>query len=182
MTEDELPGARGPGIGDDPATAERQGLELLAETSAAIVAALGRAIPEWAARQAARVLAAWGRHDGPTCERIVAEATEAGEAAARRVVGELRALLALDPERQRATPLQVIRTVYREPADVLRRAGVPPVDRDDFARRAWPDDDYGLVPDTMADLGDERLASLHLAWGVAKATVVRARRTRPPPA
>jgi hypothetical protein len=50
--------------------------------------------------------------------------------------------------------------------------------RDEFAERAWPDDDYGLVPDTLADLGDDDLAPLHLAWGVAKATVVRARRAR----
>jgi len=35
---------------------------------------------------------------------------------------------------------------------------------------------YGLVPRTLGDLGDPELAPLHLAWGMAKATVIRARR------
>ena len=38
------------------------------------------------------------------------------------------------------------------------------------------DDIYGLVPRTLGDLGDPELAPLHLAWGMAKATVIRARR------
>jgi hypothetical protein len=61
---------------------------------------------------------------------------------------------------------------------VLQAAGVPPVVRDDFDERAWPDDVYGLVPRTLGDLGDADLAPLHLAWGMAKAAVLRARRAR----
>ena len=63
---------------------------------------------------------------------------------------------------------------------MLAAAGIPPVERDDFHERAWPDDDYGLVPESLADLGDDDLGPLLLAWGLAKAAVLRARPvTRP---
>ena len=88
----------------------------------------------------------------------------------------LSALFDLDVEEQRATPLEVVRTAYREPTALLHEVGVPPVVRDAFDERAWPDDVYGLVPRTLGDLGDEHLGPLHLAWGLAKAAVVRERR------
>ena len=69
-----------------------------------------------------------------------------------------------------------MRSAYREPTGVLAEAGVPPIVRDEFDERAWPDDVYGLVPRTLGDLGDPELAPLHLAWGMAKATVIRDRR------
>jgi hypothetical protein len=53
---------------------------------------------------------------------------------------------------------------------------VPPVVRDEFDVRAWPDDRYSLVPRTLADLGDPDLGPLHLAWGLAKAAALRATR------
>jgi len=71
--------------------------------------------------------------------------------------------------------LEIVRTAVREPTDVLRAAGVPPVMRDAFDERAWPDDRYGLTPSTLGDLGDPDLAPLQLAWGLAKAKVLRAR-------
>jgi hypothetical protein len=111
---------------------------------------------------------------------VTAAARTAGVQASERIAAELEALFALDPDDQRWTPFQVIRTVHRDLTPVLREAGVPPVVRDEFAERALPDDDYGLAPDTLADFGDDDLAPLHLAWGVAKATVHKARRaTRP---
>ena len=79
--------------------------------------------------------------------------------------GELRALFALDPEAQRPTPLEIVRSAYREPTAVLAAAGIPPVERDEFAERAWPDDTYGLVVHGLGDLGDEDLAPLQMAWG-----------------
>jgi hypothetical protein len=99
----------------------------------------------------------------------------AGRTAASRVADDLRALFALDAADQSATPLEIVRTAVREPTDVLRAAGVPAVVRDAFAERAWPDDRYGLAPSTLGDLGDDELAPLQLAWGLAKTKVLRAR-------
>jgi hypothetical protein len=122
------------------------------------------------------VLDAWGRLDD--AER--AQVDQAVEAAAReataRVVAELGVLLAADPTQQRATPLELVRGAVREPTAVLRAAGVPPVVRDDFEERAWPDDRYGLTPRAAGDLGDPELGPMLLAWGLAKSAVVRARR------
>ncbi len=69
-----------------------------------------------------------------------------------------------------------MRGAYLEPTAVLAAAGIPPVERDDFAERAWPDDTYGLVVHGLGELGDDELAPLQMAWGLAKAKVLRARR------
>jgi hypothetical protein len=151
-------------------------LARLDETGAVIVAGVERQVPGWARAQVERVLGAWGRATADARMRAEAQSAVAGAAAARRIVAELRALFAVDPAQQRATPLEVVRTAYREPTAVLAEAGVPPIVRDEFDERAWPDDIYGLVPRTLGDLGDRELAPLHLAWGMAKATVLRARR------
>jgi hypothetical protein len=162
----------------DPVAAEARGLAQLAWTGERIVEGVERVLPRWARLRVVALLEAWGEARPDVLAAAGEAAESAGAAAAERIVAELRPLLALDPERQPMTPLQVVRTAYREPAGVLRAHGVAPIVRDAFAERAWPDDDYGLVPDTFADLGDDDLAPMHLAWGVAKATVVRARRTR----
>ncbi|HEX3668692.1 MAG TPA: hypothetical protein VHY55_05995 [Acidimicrobiia bacterium] len=154
---------------------EARALARLDETGAAIVAGVERQVPGWARAQVERLLDAWGRAPADARVRAEAQSAEAGVAAARRIVAELRALFALDPAQQQATPLEVVRTAYLEPTAVLAAAGVPPIVRDEFDERAWPDDVYGLVPRTLGDLGDPELAPLHLAWGMAKATVIRAR-------
>ena len=148
----------------------------LEETGVAIVGGIERQVPGWVQTQVERLLDAWGRAPAEIRVRAEAQSVEAGTAATRRIVDQLRALFAVDPTRQQATPLEIVRTVYREPTAVLAAAGVPPIVRDEFDERAWPDDVYGLVPRTLGDLGDPELAPLHLAWGMAKATVVRARR------
>ena len=58
---------------------------------------------------------------------------------------------------------------------------MPPVERDVFEERSFPDDDYGLVPHSLADLGDDDLAPMLMAWGLGKAKVLRARAARRPP-
>jgi hypothetical protein len=154
---------------------EARALSRLDETGAAIVAGVERQVPGWVQTQVGRLLDAWGRAPAETRARAEAQSVEAGTAAARRLVDQLRALFALEPTQQQATPLEIVRTAYREPTAVLAAAGVPPIVRDEFDERAWPDDVYGLVPRTLGDLGDPELAPLHLAWGMAKATVLRAR-------
>jgi hypothetical protein len=147
----------------------------LAEASAAIVEGVERELPGWVQRQVAFILDAWGRLDGPARAEADRGARDAGQNATARVVARLRELFADDPAAQIATPLEIVRTAYREPTSVLEVAAVPPVERDAFDERAWPDDRYGLVPRTLGDLGDPDLAPLMLAWGMAKAAVLRAR-------
>jgi hypothetical protein len=155
---------------------EARALARLEETGAAIVGGIERQVPGWVQTQVERLLDAWGRAPAEARARAAEQSIEAGTAAARRIVDELRALFAVDPAKQQATPLEIVRTAYREPTAVLDAMGVPPIVRDEFDERAWPDDVYGLVPRTLGDLGDPELAPLHLAWGMAKATVIRARR------
>jgi hypothetical protein len=154
---------------------EARALDRLDETAAAIVAGVEVWVPRWVQAQVTRLLDAWGRVGPESRARAEAEASDVGVEAARRVATSLRELFATAPERQRATPLEIVRSVYREPTEVLAAAGVPPVVRDEFDERSWPDDIYGLVPTTLGDLGDPDLAPLQLVWGLAKATVMRAR-------
>jgi hypothetical protein len=181
--EHELPdgvrAARDASIERDPVAAEVRGRQTLDATGAAIVAGVERTIPAWVAAQVSRIADAWGQLD-PQDRRALDDAVPAaGRAAAQRVVGRLEPLLRTDPESQASTPLEIVRTVYREPTALLDGAGIPPVVRDEFEERAWPDDVYGLVPRTLGDLGDDELTPLQLAWGVAKVTVLRARRAQP---
>ena len=104
-------------------------------------------------------------------------APHATPVATRRLASStrLRELFALDPAAQTATPLEIVRSAYREPTAVLASAGVPRSSATASTSAAWPDDRYGLVPHTLGDLGDPDLAPLMLAWGMAKAAVLRAR-------
>ena len=154
---------------------EQRGLALLREASHAIVSGVERELPGWVERSVAHILDAWGRTPTDARARAEREAVDAGRRATARVVVELRALLERDPAEQRSTPLEIVRRAYREPTEVLAAAGVPPVERDEFAERAWPDDTYGLVVHGLGDLGDEDLAPLQMAWGLAKSKVLRAR-------
>ena len=135
MSDDELP----------PEAVEARGLAMLQETGAAIVAGVAREAPGWVIAAVERLLDAWGRADDATRARALDAAPLAGELAARRVGERLAALLATDPAQQRATPLEIVRTLAEEPTQILVAAGVPPVVRDPFDERAWPEDRYDLV-------------------------------------
>ena len=158
---------------------EARALALLGEAGDAIVAGVARELPGWVERSVTRILDAWGRTAPDVRERTEREAVAAGVAASARVVGELRALLALDPAEQSATPLEIVRRAYREPTAVLAAVGIPGIEREEFDERAWPDDAYGLVIRGLRDLGppggDGDLGAYQLAWGLAKAKVLRAR-------
>ncbi len=152
---------------------DRPPAESLDELGAVILDGVNRALPGWVERSVIRLLDAWDRAGADARRRAVAEAHAAGPVVARRVGGELAQLFATPVDRQRTTPLEIVRTAVVEPTEILRAAGVGAVERDPFDERAWPGDTYGLVPRTFGDLGDPELAPLHLAWGIAKAARLR---------
>lgn len=145
----------------------------LADASAAILAGVARVMPAWVAARVGFVADAWGRLDPAAREALDAHASEAAAAVTTRVVAELRVLFATDAAHQRSTPLEIVRSATQEVTEVLAAAGIPPVERDEFDERAFPDDRYGVTPSSLADLGDEELGPLQLAWGLAKAQVLR---------
>ena len=62
----------------------------------------------------------------------------------------------------------------RYPTEVLRAAGVEPVERDEMQERLFPQDVYDVAPATFADV-DPALAEPGLAWSAAKAWTHRRR-------
>ena len=127
----------------------------------------------------ARIVDAWGQLDADARAAALAAAEAAAGPATDGVVARLRELFARDPAEQRSTPLQIVRSLVSAPTAVLRSAGVPGVVRDAFEERAFPDDEYDLAPRTLGDLGDPDLGPLLLAWGLAKAAVLRSRTSEP---
>ena len=123
------------------------------------------ALPGWVERSVARLLVA---SRGEADAAVMAEAREAGAQARADIGGRARALLESDIDRQRTNPLSLLRQAVRYPTEVLRRAGVPPVVRDDFLTARFPDDDYDLTPASFADV-DPALHEPGIAWGAAKA-------------
>ena len=154
---------------------EAAALERLRDAGEAIVDGVERCLPGWVTATVDRLLGAWARASADQVDAARAAARDAGPEVAARIGAELRALFALDPAEQLATPLQVVRSAVREPTAILATAGVAAVDRDPFEERAFPDDRYGLVPSALGDLGDPELSPLLLVWGMAKAAVLRAR-------
>jgi hypothetical protein len=154
---------------------EADALERLNQTGDAILEGVTRWLPGYVVDRVSMILDAWGHLDDAARADADARVRVAGDEAARRIADELRRLLATDPTQQRATPLEIVRSVIREPTALLTDLGVPPVVRDEFEERTFPEDAYGLVPHTLGELGDESLAPLHLAWGLAKTAVLRPR-------
>lgn len=130
-----------------------------------------RVLAGWVVRSVERLVAAWG---GEVPDSLRRQAEQAGERARAEVGGAVLALLGSDVDDQRTTPLALLRGAVRYPTEVLRSAGVPPVQRDRFAEEAFPDDAYDLTPASFADI-DPSLAEDGLAWGAAKAFVHKRR-------
>lgn len=99
----------------------------------------------------------------------------AAAAAAEAIDVDLRALLARDIAEQPSGPLEVLRRHVSFATAVLRDAGVPPVPRDEFAERNFPDDVYDLSPASFAAV-DPSLHEPGIVWGAAKAHVHLRRR------
>jgi hypothetical protein len=158
-----------------PGGAEGEGFALMAEGSQRLIDGVARLGARWVVMVVTGLVDAWGKLDAEARAEVAAAADRAGREAAARVGAELSALFALDPAAQRLTPLEIIRSLRREASVVLRSAGVPEVVRDPFEMRAFPDDDYGIVLKTPAELGDDELGGALLAWGMGKAKVLRSR-------
>ncbi len=135
------------------------------EQAQALADGIDAALPGWVERSVERLLLTFRGTADPVA---MAAAREAGARARTDVGGRVRALLEADVDAQPANPLSIIRDAVRYPTEILRRAGVPPVERDDFSTARFPDDDYDLTPASFADL-DPALAEAGFAWGAAKA-------------
>jgi hypothetical protein len=148
-------------------------LEALARYAAVLDDGVRASLPGWVERSVERVHVAQLQRRPPA--EVRAAATEAGHAAAADVGARVHALLALDIDEQRSNPLALIRQAVPYPTEVLRVAGVPPVARDEFAARQFPDDVYDLAPTSFAEV-DPELHEPGLVWGAAKAHVHLSRR------
>jgi hypothetical protein len=144
----------------------------LREAGDAIVTGVEAALPSWVECRVAHIADAWGRLDHGARAALDAQAEEAGRAAAVRIAEELRTFFATSVTEQRTTPLEIVRTATRDVTAVLANAGIPPVQRDAFDERAFPDDRYGVTPASLADLDDD-LGPWQLAWGLTKARIMR---------
>lgn len=136
----------------------------LRDYAEALAIGIERALPVWVVQSVARVSSNVSLED---VNRVAAQATA-------EIGAQVRRLLESDIDQQRTTPLALLRTAVRYPTEVLRLAGVPPVERDRFAEEAFPDDIYDLTPASFGDL-DPDLAEPGLAWGAAKAFVHKRR-------
>ena len=160
------PVAAGP---DDPGDAA-----VLARYARDLADGIEAALAGWVVGCVERILVAYRGQIDPA-ERQAAE--DAGLEAVGDIGPRVRALLLTDIDEQRTSPLALARDAVRYPTAVLERAGVPPVERDPFTVRQFPDDLYDLTPASFTDL-DPALHDPGLTWGAAKAHVHLARRRR----
>jgi hypothetical protein len=147
----------------------------LEEYAAALADGIVAALPGWVVRCVDRVFVAWA---GSSSREIAAASRAVGERAAADIGAEVRRLLGADIDEQWTTPLELVRSAVRYPTAVLAELGVPPVERDDFSIRNFPDDVYGLSPASLADI-DSDLAEPGIVWGAAKAYEHKRRHGRP---
>jgi hypothetical protein len=137
----------------------------LAEYSGDLARQLRADLPTWVIRGVA----------SRTDQDLGDAAAAAGADAARLTGDEIDVLLETDIDEQRTTPLALLRTAVGFPTAVLVAAGVPAVERDEFACRAFPRDRYDLSPASFADISPEAQQA-GIVWGAAKAHVHLSRR------
>jgi hypothetical protein len=146
--------------------------ERLAAIAGELADRVEEAVPGWIEGLVLTRVREWSGH---VSAEVAAEAVVAAEAASAEVGPRMRRLLEADIDDQAANPLELLRRATRHAHDALARIGVPSVVRDDFARRSFPDDAYGLMPATWSDIHPD-LHEIGLTWGAAKAFVHKARR------
>lgn len=135
------------------------------ELSTALADGIEEHLCGWTEHNVVRIATAAGIADDDTLRSL---ALRAGQRCRDEVGPRVRELLEMDIDDQRSTPLVLLRGAVSHATDALSSLGVPEVRRDEFERRAFPDDLYGLSPATMSDL-DESLGELALMWGAGKA-------------
>lgn len=128
----------------------------------ALLEAVDGAVAGWVMRDVER------RAGRPLAAEERAAAEQAAADAREWVHHQLGLLLSTDIDEQRSNPLSVLRAAVRYSTGVLQAMGAPPVARDDFALRSFPDDVYDLSPATWADV-DPSLQEPGLTWGAWKA-------------
>ena len=157
-----MPDAPDPGAPDPDATLAELGAQLAVHVRAAVPAWVTRCVEERLAPDAA------GR------DAVMADAEDAGRAAADAVAAALATLLAAPVDAQWSTPLEIVRGAVSYPTAVLVAAGVAPSRRDRFDQERFPEDLFGLTPASLEAL-DPSLAEPGIAWGAAKAFAHRRR-------
>ncbi|MEM9653029.1 MAG: hypothetical protein AAGA65_13095 [Actinomycetota bacterium] len=143
--------------------------QLLRSYADALADEVERALPGWVGAAVA------ARTGGRIPHQLADAVAGAGTEAAADVGGQVRSLLELDIDDQWTNPLTLVRTAIKYPNQVLRDAGVAPISRDAQSERFHPEDVYGLIPSSFADLGPTA-HDLGLSWGAAKAHVHLRRR------
>ena len=139
----------------------------LASYSAQLADAVEAVLPGWVERCVARFVPI----DGEVAPRVQAVGLEVRD----EIGGAVRHLLSTDLDDQRTNPLNILRSGVTGPTRLLQSLGVPPVARDEFDERMFPDDVYGLTPASFVDV-DPSLHEPGLRWGAAKAYVFQQRR------
>lgn len=157
---------------DARATADPADEARLAAAARELADRVEQVVPSWIEGLVVTRVRQWSGHVSAT---IAAEAVTAGESARDELMPRLRRLLEADIDDQRANPLDLLRGATRHAHAVLERTGMPAVQRDQFAERSFPADEYDLVPATWADV-DPSLHEPGITWGAAKAFVHKARR------
>lgn len=144
--------------------------------SSRLISAVDRLVDDWLDSSARARLGHDGRAGGESGRtRDVAAVAEACRLAAATVRRDLAELLETDVLLQRRNPLEILRSSTRPVTFALTAAGVPPVERDEFQKRSFPDDHYDLCPATWSDVHPD-LAEVGLEWGAWKAAAVLSRR------
>lgn len=166
------------GIVGENTTPEAEQLErdeaTLGLYSGALRDSLAAVIPYWI-EQSVVERATSDRTRGTAESEVRATAQVAGERALADALSRMAGLFGTDIERQVTTPLEILRAVSAHATAALLSLGVAAVDRDPVDVELHPDDLYGLVPASLAEI-DPALAEVGVRWGAAKAHVHLLRR------
>jgi hypothetical protein len=144
----------------------------LGEIADALADGLTDALAPWLVYAATKRAAAAERVlDAAETDRVrrVAAATAAD------LAPRVRRVLGADVDSGLGSPLSVIREGTAPFTGMLQELGLPAGTRDEFARKNFPADIYGLGPAAFADV-HESLHELGLMWGAARAHVHLRRR------